>query len=89
MATSIRGLKKDVKKAFETLIGEALLMQVASGDDNKKTSELINEMVDAYETFIQKINAHRQEKDKKAYFKSLNEEISRTLQQFQEKVNAL
>jgi len=89
MATSIRDLKKEVKAAFEELIGDALLMQLASGTDHKKTDPLINEMVETYEEIIKKINAHRQTKDKKAYFRELNREIAEKLRTYREKIEAL
>ncbi len=85
---SIRDLKKDLKYAFETLIEEVLLMQVAGGNE-KKNNVLINEMLDAYEEYLKKINAHKKQKDKKAYFKELNKEIQAKLDEFQEKINAL
>jgi len=89
MATSIRDLKKEVKAAFEELIGDALMMQLASGADHKKTDPLINEIVETYETIIRKINAHRQTKDKKAYFGELNKEIAEKLNEFRTKIEAL
>ncbi|NPA43315.1 MAG: hypothetical protein GXO27_04735 [Chlorobi bacterium] len=87
MATSIRDLKKEVKYAFEELIQEALMLQLAEGED-KERHALINEMVEAYEGIIKKINAHRQTKDKKAYFKELNREIAETLAKYREKLVA-
>jgi len=89
MATSIRGLKKEVKAAFERLIGDVLLVQLASGEAGKEGNALINRMVDTYEEILKKINAHRQTRDKKAYFKELNREIEAKLKEFREKVDAL
>ncbi len=89
MATSIRDLKKELKYAFGALIDEILLLQVVEEKENKEASALINEILDTYETYLKKINAHRAEKDKKAYFKALNAEIKAKLAEFRDKVNQL
>ena len=89
MATSIRDLKKELKYAFGALIDQVLLLQIVSEKENKEAGALINQMLDAYEGFLQKINAHRGQKDKKAYFKQLNEEIKAALAEFQDKINQL
>ena len=89
MATSIRDLKKELKYAFGALIDQVLLLQIVSGKENKEASALINQILDRYEDFLQKINAARGQKDKKAYFKQLNEEIKAVLAQFQDQINQL
>ncbi len=89
MATSIRDLKKELKYAFGSLIDQVLLIQLASDKEDKSTSALINEILDVYEEFLAKVNAHRKSEDKKAYFKQLNAEIRAKLNEFQEKINQL
>ncbi len=89
MATSIRDLKKELKYAFGSLIDQVLLIQLASDTENKSTSALINEILDVYEDFLGKVNAHRKAENKKAYFKQLNEEIRAKLSEFQDKINQL
>ncbi len=89
MATSIRDLKKELKYAFGSLIDQVLLIQLASDKDNKSTGALINEILDVYEEFLGKVNAHRKAEDKKAYFKQLNAEIRAKLSEFQDKINQL
>ncbi len=89
MATSIRDLKKDLKYTFENLIEQALLMQVASGGEDKKINSLVNEMVDAYDEFLTKINMHRKAENKKQFFKELNAQIEEKIKDFQRKLEAL
>jgi hypothetical protein len=89
MATSVRDLKKELKYAFEELIEQVLLLQVAAGGNDKKNNALINEMVDAYEALLKKVNAHKKADNKKAYFKELNKEIDAKIKEFQEKINVL
>jgi predicted site-specific integrase-resolvase len=89
MATSIRDLKKELRYTFEELIEQVLLLQAAAGKAEEKNNKLINDLIEAYDKFISKINAHRSHKDKKAYFKELHAEINKEIKEFQEKINAL
>ncbi len=89
MATSIRDLKKEVKYMFGDLVEQVLLLNLAAEDVEKQNHKLVDEIVEAYEEILKKINAHRQAEDKKAYFKALNEEIDEKFRSFQEKINSL
>ena len=89
MATSIRDLKKELKYAFGNLIDQVLLIQIASEKDHHDTGKLINLILETYEEFLAKVNAHRKVTDKKAYFKQLNAEIRAKLDEFQDKINQL
>ncbi len=89
MATSIRDLKKEVKYMFGDLVEQVLLLNMAADKPDEKNHKLIDEIVNTYEEILTKINAHRKEKDKKAYFKALNAEIDEKFRAFQEKINAL
>ncbi len=86
---SIRDLKKDLKYAFGDLVEQVLLFKVINETSKEDTDALINEIYAAYEEALQKVNAHRKQKDKKAYFKKINAEIDQTLDQLAGKVNAL
>ncbi len=89
MATSIRDLKKEVKYMFGDLVEQVLLLNLAAEKPEEKNHKLVDEIVQTYEEILKKINAHRKEKDKKAYFKTLNAEIDEKFHAFQEKINAL
>ncbi len=86
---SIRDLKKDLKYAFGDLVEQVLLFKIVNEDSKHNTDELINEIYAAYEEALNKVNAHRKQKDKKAYFKKINAEIDKTLEGLSERVNAL
>ncbi len=86
---SIRDLKKELKYTFGELVEEVLLYNLVTEDKKANTDALIKDIYEAYDAFVKKINAHRKEKDKNAYFRKLNEEIEAKVKDFTSKIEAL
>ncbi len=86
---SIRDLKKELKYTFGELVEEVLLYNLVTEEKKANTDALIKDIYEAYDAFVKKINAHRKEKDKKAYFRKLNEEIEAKVKDFTSKIEAL
>ncbi len=87
---SIRDFKKEINYIFGEVIDEALYKKVTKPEvDDKKIEEIIDEAVQAYDDFKEKINQGRQAANKKEYYKLLNKEYEEAVNALIEKINAL
>jgi len=87
---SIKNLKKEINYIFGEVIDEANYKQLLNPEvDNDKVEAIIDETVTAYEDYYEKIHAGRKAKDKKSFFKELNNEIEKSVNALIEKINAL
>jgi len=87
---SIKDLKKDINYIFGEVIDEANFKSLVNPEvDEDKVAAIIDEAVTAYEDFYQKIHQGRKEKNKKAYFKNLDNEIETTVKNLLDKIEAL
>ncbi len=87
---SIKDLKKDINYIFGEVIDEVNYKQLLKPDvDNDKAETIIEEAVATYEDFYKKIHDGRKAKDKKAYFKKLDEELNQSVKSLLDKIEAL
>jgi hypothetical protein len=86
---SIKNLKKDINYVLGDIIEECYTWEMLNPKSDKKASEaLIDEVIEAFDMLVVKINANNVE-NKKAHFKALNVELEETALRLIEKVNKL
>ena len=86
---SRKQLKKDINNEIGSFIEEIYHWELSHpGADLKKSEALIDEAISAFDTIIAKINGV-DKKAAKQQFKSLNEEISTTLNGLETQLAAL
>ncbi|SNR31313.1 hypothetical protein [Lutibacter flavus] len=86
---SIKNLKKDINYVLGDIIEECYTWEMLNPKSDKKASEaIIDEVIEAFDSLVEKVNAKNIE-NKKAHFKALNAELESTALKFIEKVNKL
>ncbi len=87
---SIKDFKKEINYIFGEVIDEALYKKVTKPEvDDKKIEEIIDEAVQAYEDFKEKINQGRKAENKKEYYKLLHKEYEESVNALLDKIKAL
>lgn len=82
--SSIKNLKKDVNYVLGDIIDA-----VANANADAKASEgIVNEVIDAFDGFIERINAKNVE-NKKEHFNTIQKDLETTASALIEKVNKL
>lgn len=82
--SSIKNLKKDINY----VLGDIIDLCIAKNADPKKKEALVDEVIDAYDDLIAKVNTKKVE-DKKAHFKTINSTFETQAISLLEKVNQL
>lgn len=86
---SKRQLKKDLNNRFGEIIDGALINQEASADSStSKTEELVDEVINEFDSFIEQINKKDAENRGK-HLKSVKESINKKADEFIGKLNNL
>lgn len=84
---SIKNLKKDINYVLGDVIEYALDVSTLK-NESKKGDAIIDEAIETFDTLVAKVNAKGVE-NKKAHFKSLNEELETKAKALVEKINTL
>ncbi|MCG1036318.1 hypothetical protein [Polaribacter sargassicola] len=84
---SIKNLKKDINYVLGDVIEYALDVS-ALKNAPKKGEEIIDEAIETFDSLISKVNDSKVE-NKKAHFKSINQELEDKAKGLVEKINSL
>ncbi|WP_298778077.1 hypothetical protein [uncultured Polaribacter sp.] len=84
---SIKNLKKDINYVLGDVIEYAIDVSVLK-NEQKKGDEIIDEAINTFDGLIAQINTKNVE-NKKAHFKSLNQELETKAKALVEKINGL
>ena len=84
---SIKNLKKDINYVLGDVIEYALDVSSLKSEA-KKGDAIIDEAIETFDTLIAKVNAKNVE-NKKAHFKSINEDLEVKAKDLVEKINSL
>ncbi|MGR7812123.1 hypothetical protein [Lacinutrix undariae] len=84
-----RELKKDINYVIGDIIEAVYVWEYTNTDkDNTKSEEIIDEAIATFDGLIAKVN-DRSVENKKAHFKTINEELESKGRALIEKINAL
>ncbi len=84
-----RDLKKDINYVLGDIIEAVYVWEYTNPEkDTKKSEAVIDEAIAAFDQLIEKVNDRKVE-NKKAHFKSINEELETTGRTLIEKINKL
>ncbi|OMP31077.1 MULTISPECIES: hypothetical protein [Mangrovimonas] len=86
---NVRNLKKDINYVLGDIIEAVYVWEYNNTDkDTKKSEAIIDEAIEKFDALIAKVNDKNVE-DKKAHFKSINQELEESAETLIEKINAL
>ena len=86
---NVRNLKKDINYVLGDIIEAVYVWEYNNTDkDTKKSEAIIDEAIEKFDALIAKVNDKSVE-DKKAHFKSINQELEEIAETLIEKINAL
>jgi hypothetical protein len=87
---SIKDFKKEINYIFGEVIDEALFKKITKPEvEDDKIEAIIDEAVQAYDDFKEKINQGRQAENKKEYYKLLRKEYEEAVNALIDKINTL
>lgn len=86
---SKKQLKKDLNNRFGEIIDGALINQAASTkDENSKTEQLVDDIIEEFDSLIEQINK-RDAEDRGKHLKSVKTSINKKADEFIERLNNL
>jgi hypothetical protein len=86
---SIKNLKKDINYVLGDIIEECYLCEMVNPEiDKKKTEAIIDEAIESFDGFIERVNDKSVE-NRKAHFKAINKDLEATANNLIEKINKL
>lgn len=86
---NVRNLKKDINYVLGDIIEAVYVWEYTNTDkDTKKSEAIIDEAIETFDELIAKVNDKSVE-NKKAHFKSINEELEKRGRALIEKINKL
>lgn len=86
---SKRNLKKDINYVLGDIIEATYIAEIAKGGKpTEKTDEIVDEAIEVFDSLITKVNMRNVE-NKKAHFKSINQELENKAKGLIEKINSL
>jgi hypothetical protein len=86
---NVRNLKKDINYVLGDIIEAVYVWEYTNTDkDTKKSEAIIDEAIDTFDQLIAKVNDKSVE-NKKAHFKSINQELETKGRALIEKINKL
>ena len=86
---SIKNLKKDINYVLGDIIEAVYIWEYANTDkDTKKSEAVIDEAIATFDDLIAKVN-DRSVENKKAHFKSINQDLEEKGRALIEKINKL
>jgi len=86
---NVRNLKKDINYVLGDIIEAVYVWEYTNTDkDTKKSEAIIDEAIDTFDELIAKVNDKSVE-NKKAHFKSINQELETKGRALIEKINKL
>ncbi|GAA0741256.1 MULTISPECIES: hypothetical protein [Flavobacteriaceae] len=86
---NVRNLKKDINYVLGDIIEAVYVWEYNNTDkDTKKSEAIIDEAIETFDSLIAKVNDKKVE-DKKAHFKSINQELEDKGRALIEKINKL
>jgi len=84
-----RDLKKDINYVLGDIIEAVYVWELSNSEkDTKKSEAIIDEAIDVFDDLIEKVN-DRSVENKKAHFKSINQELEKKGRALIEKINKL
>lgn len=84
-----RDLKKDINYVLGDIIEAVYVWELSNPEkDNKKSEAIIDEAIDVFDDLIVKVN-DRSVENKKAHFKSINQELEKKGRSLIDKINKL
>jgi len=87
--TSKRNLKKDINYVLGDIIEATYITEIAKGGKpTEKTDAIVDEAIEVFDSLITKVNMRNVE-NKKAHFKSINQELENKAKGLIEKINSL
>jgi len=86
---SKRNLKKDINYVLGDIIEATYITEIAKGGKpTEKTEAIVDEAIETFDSLITKVNIRGVE-NKKAHFKSINQELENKAKGLIEKINSL
>jgi hypothetical protein len=86
---NVRNLKKDINYVLGDIIEAVYVWEYTNTDkDTKKSEAIIDEAIETFDALIAKVNDKNVE-NKKAHFKSINQELETKGRALIEKINKL
>ncbi|MCB0462622.1 MAG: hypothetical protein R2816_06530 [Flavobacteriaceae bacterium] len=86
---NVRNLKKDINYVLGDIIEAVYVWEYTNTDkDTKKSEAIIDEAIETFDELIAKVNDKSVE-NKKAHFKSINQELEKKGRSLIEKINKL
>ncbi|TJY36356.1 hypothetical protein [Pontimicrobium aquaticum] len=86
---NVRNLKKDINYVLGDIIEAVYVWEYTNTDkDTKKSEAIIDEAIETFDELIEKVNDKSVE-NKKAHFKSINQELEDRGRALIEKINKL
>lgn len=86
---NIKNLKKDINYVLGDIIDAVYLYEISTtGSPTPETNTLIDEVIEAFDVLITKVNAKNVE-NKKAHFKQIALDLEATANQMVTKINEL
>ncbi|MEZ4797457.1 MAG: hypothetical protein R2785_09830 [Flavobacteriaceae bacterium] len=86
---NVRNLKKDINYVLGDIIEAVYVWEYTNTDkDTKKSEAIIDEAIETFDELIAKVNDKSVE-NKKAHFKSINQELEKRGRALIEKINKL
>jgi len=86
---SVRDLKKDINYVFGDIIDAAGLWEITHSDkDTKKSEEIIEKAIEAFDELRAKVN-QKAVANKKSHFKAIRAELYERAQNLVDQVNSL
>ncbi len=87
---SIKDFKKEINYIFGEVIDEAFFKKLMKPEvEDAKIEAIVDEAVDAYDNFKDKINQGKKAEDKKSFFKTLNKEYVDSVNALLDKIKKL
>ena len=84
-----RDLKKDINYLLGDIIEAVYVWELSNSEkDTKKSEAIIDEAIDVFDDLIEKVN-DRSVENKKAHFKSINQELEKKGRALIDKINKL
>ncbi|WP_461533023.1 hypothetical protein [Sinomicrobium sp.] len=86
---SVKDLKKNINNVLGDIIEAVYLWEAATGNHNSEAGNaIIDESIEVFDSLIEKVNDRNQE-NRKAHLKEVNQELEKRANALIEKVNAL
>lgn len=86
---SIKNLKKDINHTLGDIIEECYVWELVNPEaETKKSQEIIDEAIEAYDSLLDRVNAKNVE-NRKSHFKGISNDLLAKATSLVEKVNSL